>query len=555
MHFALLLLGAAATTATTASAVDVKGVEPALAKNYITPVAGSSPQRWKCLNSSQEIPLSAVNDNYCDCDDGTDEPGTGACPTGRFYCQNKGHIGTYIRASRVNDGLCEAECCDGSDEPAGVCPNVCHVVGEEYRRTRDAEAKLRKTGSKIRSTYIAFAQKEKARLEQSIVSLQAEIELKKIEEAKARDAWEFTAALDQERINLRKESPSFKVIQDHVDLLHHITAEEGVLRDRITELEKILINLKAGYNPNYQDMAVLEAVRGWEQLKPAEETKEASEGESTEESSEEAAPEEDEVVWDESRINELKGTDPLSVLLDHERHVGGPASDEVTGILFAFDQYLPEALVPAYHSIRETVFSALSAVGILPGAASVQPGGADSEVKKRAHENAQNALRDTQRRLDDETRALEKLFDAQNGFGRLGEWRKLENTCVSKDTGEYTYSFCYFGQANQKSNNGGMTNSLGNFRAWSRDPSFSPGQHGYYTTQYYEDGAQCWNGPKRSVKLELSCGTENAILTIAEPEKCEYHFTATTPALCWPDAELDAALGEGVRPGTGKEDL
>lgn len=30
---------------------------------------------WKCLKSGQEINASAINDDYCDCDDGTDEPG------------------------------------------------------------------------------------------------------------------------------------------------------------------------------------------------------------------------------------------------------------------------------------------------------------------------------------------------------------------------------------------------------------------------------------------------------------------------------------------------
>lgn len=112
--------------------------------------------------------------------------GTGACPTGQFYCANKGHVGAYIRASRVNDGLCEPECCDGSDEAPGICSDVCHVVGEEYRRTHEAERKLRKTGSKIRSTYIAYAQKVKAELEQSIQRLTAEVEVKRAEEARAR---------------------------------------------------------------------------------------------------------------------------------------------------------------------------------------------------------------------------------------------------------------------------------------------------------------------------------------------------------------------------------
>jgi len=32
----------------------------------------------------------------------------------------------------------------------------------------------------------------------------------------------------------------------------------------------------------------------------------------------------------------------------------------------------------------------------------------------------------------------------------------------------------------------------------------------------------------------MVCGKENTILSISEPEKCEYHMKATSPALCWP---------------------
>ena len=34
--------------------------------------------------------------------------------------------------------------------------------------------------------------------------------------------------------------------------------------------------------------------------------------------------------------------------------------------------------------------------------------------------------------------------------------------------------------------------------------------------------------------MHLVCGTENAIHTVEELEKCEYQFTGTSPALCLP---------------------
>lgn len=39
----------------------------------------------------------------------------------------------------------EPECCDGSDEQPGVCPNVCREVGEAYRKQQEAERKIRRT--------------------------------------------------------------------------------------------------------------------------------------------------------------------------------------------------------------------------------------------------------------------------------------------------------------------------------------------------------------------------------------------------------------------------
>lgn len=55
---------------------------------------------------------------------------------------------------------------------------------------------------------------------------------------------------------------------------------------------------------------------------------------------------------------------------------------------------------------------------------------------------------------------------------------------------------------------------------------------------------KCWNGPERSVKVDLSCGTNNELLHISEPEKCEYYFKATSPALCWPIVSEGGAVSD-----------
>lgn len=64
--------------------------------------------RFTCLDGSRTIPHSAINDDYCDCPDGSDEPGTSACEGSgiRFYCKNEGHVPGSVKASRVNDGIC-----------------------------------------------------------------------------------------------------------------------------------------------------------------------------------------------------------------------------------------------------------------------------------------------------------------------------------------------------------------------------------------------------------------------------------------------------------------
>jgi len=126
------------------SSSSIAGSSPSDAGKYNSVYATSI---FTCLGISglTELPASAVNDNFCDCKDGSDEPGTAACAgvTGaRFYCRNSPSIGKFIYSSRVLDGICD--CCDGSDEigtqgQSRLCPNTCvaeaaALEGERERR-------------------------------------------------------------------------------------------------------------------------------------------------------------------------------------------------------------------------------------------------------------------------------------------------------------------------------------------------------------------------------------------------------------------------------------
>ncbi|KAJ1310997.1 hypothetical protein OPQ81_009505 [Rhizoctonia solani] len=492
------------------------------------PPSGSSPSLRVFT-----ILYSAINDDFCDCPDGSDEPGTSACPNGIFYCANEGHIGATIKSSRVNDGICEPECCDGSDEPSGICPNQCKEIGEKYRAEREAERKLRKTGAKIRSSYISYAKKEVTRLKGAIASLKKEVEEKRSEEARLKAALEHTESVDAAALEHQKQSPLYQSLLAHNSALTSLRSKQAELQGKLDTLEDILSNLKRSYNPNYQDMGVLEAVRGWDAyhgIEPESEsaTKQAEEGEPESETVPEKQPEtikEDE--WTTAKLDELARADHVALLLEHSRHVSGPQDGNgAESTLDTIQAYVPDALVPTFLRIKSW----------LTGSSGASTSGETSEATvnaRNAHNSAVNALRNSERELKDSEEALTKL-ESGGHFGKDGEWKKLDGTCLEKDTGEYTYSVCLFGSATQKSNRDHASHNLGRFSGWNDKEGVAPGSYEYYTRQYYRGGARCWNGPERSVIFDITCGTENTIQTIAEPEKCEYLFTGTSPALCWP---------------------
>jgi alpha 1,3-glucosidase len=190
-----------------------------------------------------------------------------ACPANHFRCENKGHQPSCLLLSRVNDGICDPECCDGSDEFDGKveCKNRCNEVGTAFRKERDETMRKRRVGSQEREAYIKFGRQEKDKLEREVTQLQMEIT--KLEGASARlqQVLKDSEAQNAEEVARKKSSRLYRRLEEHQATIKSLRETRADLRGDLDTLKRILEDLQKGYNPNYQDMAVKGAVKGFEE--------------------------------------------------------------------------------------------------------------------------------------------------------------------------------------------------------------------------------------------------------------------------------------------------
>ena len=143
---------------------------------------------FTCFDSSASYPSTRVNDDYCDCADGSDEPGTSACPNSTFFCPNRGASSFTLHSSRVNDHICD--CCDGSDEWASQakCSNKCAEEGREKHKHVLEEIAATEAGVKIRQGLAQQASIQKAEQEARKAVFEAKVadRQKLLDEAKGR---------------------------------------------------------------------------------------------------------------------------------------------------------------------------------------------------------------------------------------------------------------------------------------------------------------------------------------------------------------------------------
>eukprot|EP00004_Rigifila_ramosa_P028344 TRINITY_DN958_c0_g2_i2.p1 TRINITY_DN958_c0_g2~~TRINITY_DN958_c0_g2_i2.p1 ORF type:complete len:420 (-),score=115.67 TRINITY_DN958_c0_g2_i2:14-1273(-) len=188
---ALLLLAAAAS--------GLRGVPDSQRAAFL---AAQKAEVFRCTDGSRAFSFSRVNDDFCDCADGSDEPGTAACPKGRFWCQNLGHAGEFLFSSRVDDGICD--CCDGSDESHVACPNTCAELGKAARAKAEAEMKVIREGIEKRKQAAAAGKAIRAKKEDEIKQLLEQVENRKREIAVLKAEKEAREKLEEEERERRR---------------------------------------------------------------------------------------------------------------------------------------------------------------------------------------------------------------------------------------------------------------------------------------------------------------------------------------------------------------
>ncbi|KAG6006534.1 hypothetical protein E4U21_006988 [Claviceps maximensis] len=547
----LVLLGAISSLTAVAAGSLPRGVGP----EYVSHYQGKA--EFTCISdSSIKLSFDRVNDNTCDCPDGSDEPGTAACAhidplspdqplpasgivssSARlalpgFWCENKGHIGTYLPFLYVNDGMCDHDlCCDGSEEYGHVggvkCENRCAEIGKEYKRlARDKRRKMERA-AKQKDIMLSEAQQLRRNAEAKIARLSSDIAALDVKRADLEKKHTAAQLHDRSRV-VKSEGTGGKLgvlvglaktrVNELRSALDRVVEERNDLTGKVQELEDILRKFKEEYNPNFNDEGVKSAVKAYEDYA-------AREAEFARD-----------VQADADLEEILKEDGETSGVNWAEFEAGEDGSD--TDILYSFEAYLPSSLRELIRDKMAGVRLWLIKNGMLADRSS---GGSESQLAKAAREAfeiADQELRDKTRDRDDEAEDLKKDYGPSDIF------RAIKDKCVSIDAGEYEYELCYMDKTEQKSKKGHGHTNMGNFvrieRQMADDEERLDGKslgRGERIVLKYEDGQQCWNGPRRSTDVWLGCADQEELWRVSESEKCVYKMEVGTPAAC-DDAEL-----------------
>uniref|UniRef100_A0A8B9HM89 Glucosidase 2 subunit beta n=1 Tax=Astyanax mexicanus TaxID=7994 RepID=A0A8B9HM89_ASTMX len=452
---------------------------------------------FTCLDGSRTIPFDRVNDDYCDCKDGSDEPGTAACPNGSFHCTNSGYRPTFIPSSRINDGICD--CCDTTDEynSGAKCENTCRDLGRKEQEVLQKMAEITKEGFLLKQQLIQEGkngqqekqnklkelQNSKKELEEKVEALRTVKETAEQPEKEAKErhlkAWEEQKAAVQAEKDKNKMAEAFLELDDDADGLVSVVELQSHMEldsDADGSVSEAEAQALLG-GVDRVDTAAFESV--WSNIKD----KYVSESQPVDAAPADATPEE----------------------------IKEPVTDNDS------DQYPNDEDLPEEEEDEEDEDDDYPEEDAPPTARTPE--------KKDENEEAMPPYDDATQALIDGQFLILHALDFHWIF-------LLIQHPVARPV-KYIYRLCPFNRVSQKPKYGGSETNLGTWGTWAGPESNK------YLVMKYEHGTGCWQGPNRSTTVKLTCGKETVVTSTSEPSRCEYLMEFITPAVCQKPSSTD----------------
>ncbi|GCC31850.1 hypothetical protein chiPu_0010310 [Chiloscyllium punctatum] len=439
---------------------------------------------FTCLDGSKTIPFDEVNDDYCDCKDGSDEP----------------------------------DCCDTTDEynSGASCENTCKEQGRKEKETLQRMAEVAREGFRLKQQLIEEAKRSREEKQQMLTELQkkkgtweVQVEsLKAIKEAAEKPeqeakevhkkAWEEVQAARKAEREKAKAAETFKELDDNEDgfvsvneIQTHAELDsdgDGVVSE--PEAESLLGGLNqvdlsgfqesiwAGIRDKYKSEAAIESPPPAEV--PAEEGA-GSQPKSPQEEWRKDDHEEEEDGGGEDRDDDDDDEDD-----DEEDDDGGEEDyKDQQSSYFSERHEADDEKMPPYDDETQALINA-------------------ADKARNEFTEAEKSLREVENSIG----SLEKELTID--FGPDGEFAYMFNQCYEMTTNEYVYKLCPFSKVAQKPKHGGSETSLGVWGSWAGPESNK------FSAMKYEHGTGCWQGPSRTTLVKLSCGKETVSTTNCE---------------------------------------
>lgn len=449
--------------------------------NLFKPTVENGVEYFKCLKTAQKIPYKSLNDDYCDCEDGSDEPGTSACSlvnsNGVFYCKNEGFDENKLPSSMVNDGICDySYCCDGSDEYNGLieCPDRCSTIGKERNAIREAKILANKEGISAKKILTEKGLKLIDKQEQELKDIRKKIEdiQSKIDsyQPRLKELRELEDVLPPKTTNNRQ-SNSGRVRNK---IKHNINTEKDIFTNIktlfYTSFGKVYLYLESvlkNFGLVNEEIEFLYDNKLFNDVNEDVEDSDEGEDETNEDKTKEMGSQDEKDGVEEEESDEVK-----QARINEEKELA-KLREELDGI--------------------EDKISSL-------------------ENDKRANENEFKSREDN---LNSNIVNHPALYS-------------LEGECYQKDYNDFSYEICLFDKAYQKegSNRGSRSGTnLGKFEKLNIESSNNININ-------FTKGSRCWNGPVREMKVILECGTQTELVDVREVSKCFYEGKFITPAVC-----------------------